>query len=118
MEDRTGINMLESALYHQHNATSALMNGAVPPPPPDGFIVPPPAQVVQVMNQAEIEEKRDPALRLPRQIEHYGQIVGHFLAVKNSRQISRSMQAHFDRLTRYHRLLLTGGEVETAPEDA
>ena len=33
----------------------------------------------------EIHEKRDPALRLPRQAEHYSQIVGHFLAVKNSR---------------------------------
>ena len=27
-------------------------------------------------------EKKDPALRLPRQAEHYSQIVGHFLAVK------------------------------------
>jgi hypothetical protein len=36
------------------------------------------------MADAEIAEKRDPVLRLPRQAKHYSQIVGHFLAVKNS----------------------------------
>jgi hypothetical protein len=58
------------------------------------------------MAQAEIDEKLDPALRLPRQAEHYSQIVGHFLAVKNSREIAGAMQAHFTRLQRYHRRLL------------
>ncbi len=54
----------------------------------------------------EIAEKKEPTLRLPRQAEHYSQIVGHFLAVKNSKEIARAMQAHFVRLERYHRSLL------------
>lgn len=58
------------------------------------------------MNDDEIADKRDPALRLPRQAEHYSQIVGHFLAVKNSREIALAIQAHFARLERYHKLLL------------
>jgi hypothetical protein len=58
------------------------------------------------MADAEIEEKKDPALRLPRQAEHYSQIVGHFLAVKNSREIAGAIQAHFERLQKYHRELL------------
>ncbi len=58
------------------------------------------------MADAEINEKRDPALRLPRQAEHYSQIVGHFLAVKNSREIAVAIQAHFQRLQKYHRDLL------------
>jgi hypothetical protein len=58
------------------------------------------------MTDAEIEEKKDPALRLPRQAEHYSQIVGHFLAVKNSKEIAVAIQAHFQRLQKYHRELL------------
>jgi hypothetical protein len=58
------------------------------------------------MADAEIEEKRDSALRLPRQAKHYSQLVGHFLAVKNSKDIGVSIQAHFERLQRYHRQLL------------
>jgi hypothetical protein len=58
------------------------------------------------MSDAEIAEKKDPALRLPRQAEHYSQIVGHFLAVKNSREIAGAIQAHFERLQKYHRQLL------------
>jgi len=52
------------------------------------------------MADAEIKEKKDPALRLPRQA------VGHFLAVKNSREIAGAIQAHFERLQKYHRDLL------------
>ncbi len=48
----------------------------------------------------------DPALRLPRQAQHYSQIVGHFLAVKNSKEIAGAIQAHFERLERYHAELL------------
>jgi len=82
------------------------MNGKVPKSPPSRTKVPKPAQVVQVMSDAEIKEKLDPALRLPRQAEHYSQIVGHFLAVKNSKEIAFAIQAQFDRLYKYHKTLL------------
>ena len=100
------IGPLESALFHQFHGESALMNGKVPQKPESSFVVPKPAQVVQVMTDAEIAEKKDPALRLPRQAEHYSQIVGHFLAVKNSREIAGAIQAHFERLQKYHASLL------------
>jgi hypothetical protein len=83
-----------------------LMNGKAPKKPPSTTEPPKPAQIVQVMSDSEIKEKLDPALRLPRQAEHYSQIVGHFLAVKNSKEIALSIQAHFNRLTKYHRTLL------------
>jgi hypothetical protein len=60
------------------------MNGQVPALPAVPIVIPAPTQIIQVMSDAEIAEKRDPALRLPRQAEHYSQIVGHFLAVKNA----------------------------------
>jgi hypothetical protein len=99
-----GIGSLEDGLFHRFHANSRLMNGRVPP---SSLIeIPEPTQIVQVMPDEEIADKRDPALRLPRQAEHYTQIVGHFLAVKNSPEIALAIQAHFARLERYHRLLL------------
>lgn len=97
---------LEVALFHTFHEQSPLMNGFVPAKPAGPITIPEPFQKIQVMADAEIAEKRDPALRLPRQAEHYSQIVGHFLAVKNSKQIALSIQAHFDRLRKYHHALL------------
>jgi hypothetical protein len=109
------IHALESSLFFESHKLSALMNGKVPSKGPVGFVIPPPTQIVQVMSDDEIREKRDPALRLPRQAEHYSQIVGHFLAVKNSKEIAGAMQAHFQRLERYHKRLL--GSASDSDED-
>lgn len=97
---------LEDGLFHHFHQKSPLMNGKIPKSPSQ-FILPEPSQIVQVMADSEIAEKLDPALRLPRQAEHYSQIVGHFLAVKNSREIAFAIQAHFTRLESYHRRLLS-----------
>jgi hypothetical protein len=107
VEGRAEIDEVEVALFHHFHARSPLMNGKAPRRPLHGRPPPEPAQKVQVMADAEIAEKRDPALRLPRQAEHYSQIVGHFLAVKNSREIAGAIDAHFRRLERYHRGLLS-----------
>lgn len=106
VEERAHIGPLEDALFHHFDRKNSLMNGRVPPQPTDRREMPAPTQIVQVMSDEEIAEKRDPTLRLPRQAEHYSQIVGHFLAVKNSREVARAMNSHFERLTRYHRKLL------------
>lgn len=107
------IGPLENALFHTFHPRSALMNGKVPPMPAARRKLPSPFQTIQVMAPEEIAEKKDPALRLPRQAQHYSQIVGHFLAVKNSKEIAGAMEAHFQRLAKYHRELLgMGTEVE------
>jgi 2-polyprenyl-6-methoxyphenol hydroxylase-like FAD-dependent oxidoreductase len=106
VDDRAEINDLEAALFHHFDGQSTLMNGKLPKAPSRRFKVPDPAQTIQVMSNAEIAEKKEAALRLPRQAEHYSQIVGHFLAVKNSKEIARAIQAHFERLEKYHRELL------------
>jgi hypothetical protein len=100
------IGAIEAALYHFYDPQSQLMNGTVPARPTSATKVPEPAQKIQVMSDIEIAEKRDASQRLPRQAAHYAQIVGHFLAVKDSEQIARAMRAHFQRLTKYHQVLL------------
>ena len=106
VETKDQITPLEGLLFHHFNPTSQLMNGSLPAPSAVDVPVPEPAQVVQVMSDEEIADKIDPAQRLPRQAGHYTQIVGHFLAVKNSTQVARAMDAHFNRLARYHAKLL------------
>jgi hypothetical protein len=100
------IGAIGDALFHEFHSKSALMKGKVPKGPSHRIEVPEPPQKVQVMADSEIHEKKDPALRLPRQAEHYSQIVGHFLAVKNSKEIAVAIQAHFQRLQKYHKELL------------
>lgn len=111
VESVDAIGSLEDSLFHAFHPKSALMNGKVPLTPSMSLPMPEPAQIVQVMRDEEISEKLDPALRLPRQAEHYSQIVGHFLAVKNSREIAGAIEAHFQRLQRYHKELLKLGQV-------
>lgn len=111
---KNAINTLEAQLFHAFNPQSQLMNGAVPTAGDYGS-APEPTQVVQVMSDDEIQERKDAAQRLPRQADHYAQIVGHFLAVKNSSQIARAMDAHFGRLQKYHRTLL--GLAEDQPDE-
>ena len=106
VKDKSEISTLEDALFHEYHPKSALMNGKVPSKPVADYKLPSPSQIAQVMSTDEIAEKLDPASRLPRQAEHYSQIVGHFLAVKNSKEIAGAIQAHFDRLQRYHNKLL------------
>jgi hypothetical protein len=119
VRDKGEIGDLEDQLFHAFHEKSALMNGKVPKLRANRASPPDPSQKVQVMSDAEIAEKRDPALRLPRQAEHYSQIVGHFLAVKNSREIAGAIQAHFERLQKYHRQLLgLAIEVEGDTDDA
>ena len=106
VETKEEITPLEGMLFHHFNPKSQLMNGSIPAAPPEGAPVPEPAQVIQVMSDEEIADKIDPVQRLPRQAGHYTQIVGHFLAVKNSPQVARAMDAHFNRLASYHAELL------------
>ena len=103
---------LEAVLFHHFNAISRLMNGSIPPEPPVSVTISGPAQIVQVMSDEDIEERKEPAQRLARQAGHYAQIVGHFLAVKKSKQIGRAMDAHFERLSRYHAMMLGLGSDE------
>lgn len=112
VKSKADMRFIEAALFHEFDPHSRLMNGTIPAAPPPGVPVPTPANIIQVMSDAEIAEKKNIELRLPRQAAHYAQIVGHFLAVKNSNQIARAMDAHFERLSKYHAIMLELGSEE------
>lgn len=108
------IRPLEALLFHHFNDQNQLINGSVPRRPSDNPPVPEPAQKVDLMRPEERAKRRDPSERLPRQAGHYAQIVGHFLEVKQSKQVGRAVAAHFQRLSRYHKRLLG---IASAAED-
>lgn len=116
LTSKNDIGAHEALLYHHFNPKSQLINGTIPPPPEDTDAVPEPEQKIQVMSDSEIAARRDPVQRLPRQASHYASIVGHFLEVKQSKQIGKAMAAHFQRLQRYHGNMLR--IASTADDDA
>jgi hypothetical protein len=116
LADKSQIGPLEALLYHYFDPKSQLINGTVPAKLNGKLVAPEPSQKIQVMSDAEIVSRREPVQRLPRQASHYAAIVGHFLEVKQSKQIATAMAAHFQRLSRYHGKLL--GIASTAEDDS
>ncbi|WP_456385858.1 GIY-YIG nuclease family protein [Profundibacter sp.] len=100
------IEAVENHLFHKFDKETPLMNGKIPPIQPAlGFDLPLP-QLVDVMDATERSKRLDPALRLPRQIEQYQRLVDYIQNVKDAAHLKRSLQAHFQRLVKYHNYFL------------
>ena len=104
--DLANIAALEAHLFHEFNAQSPLMNGTVPAHPGAIGFAMPEKHRVQVLGDDEIELRRRPEHRLPRQAQHYERLLDHILQVKDNVQLRRSLAAHFARLSRYHEQFL------------
>lgn len=115
--EKADIAELEAVLFNAFDQKQTLMNGSIlrydadlPDPLPE------PAQTVQIMSDDDLRVRRDPILRLPRQIEHIGRLVDQILSVKDNEQLRRSLAAHFDRLDVYrHAFLQQGPEIVRKP---
>ncbi len=114
---QSDIAKLEAILFKAFDRRKALMNGSIPRM--TGKMprsLPEPFQTIQMMSDDDIKVRRDPMLRLPRQIEHIGRLVDHILSVKDSAQLRRSLAAHFERLDAYrHAFLEEGSPVFRTP---
>lgn len=110
------INALEAALFAKFDGQSPLMNGSIPV---SAVQVQPaqPVQTLAVMDAAERDRRKEPAVRLPRQIEHYQRLVDYILVVKDAPHLRRSVDAHYARLSRYHRGFLHQDIVPIGSED-
>jgi hypothetical protein len=110
VEDTSEIPLLEASVFAVYDSRKPLMNGSVPrAQQPLLQRLPEPAEVIQILPTEEIAKRKDPALRLPRQIEHIGRLVDHILNVKDKPRLRRSLAAHFDRLDVYRRAFLQAG---------
>ena len=77
------------------------MNGSACPAQPTLPFDEPTPVMVQVMPDEEIESRKRYELRLPRQANHFGSLLDHFLNVKDSKELLLALAAHFARLERY-----------------
>ena len=92
---------LEQLLFHEFHPRSPLMNGRVPPFPAKRSVSVPDKIVVKILPDDEVASRRRVELRLPRQAKHLGDLLDHYLNVKDSGELLLSLEAHFDRLKRY-----------------
>lgn len=92
---------LECWLFNEFDANQKLMNGKSLLKSKRPSIVPP-RQRIQVIEENERQDRLAPDQRLPRQIMQYNTLVDYILNVKNAPHLKRSLDAHFERLVRYH----------------
>ena len=106
VKKKSDIDQLEASLFYNFDNQSQLMNGQTPTIATGGVVIPKPSEVIRVISDEDLSERLNPEVRLPRQAQHYANLVDHYLVVKQSEQIARSMHAHFERLKKYHSDLL------------
>ncbi len=93
---------LEAHLFHRFNSDSPLVNGSIPPPAGELTFPAPEAIRIQIMEEREIVARRDPTLRFPRQIQHFGALVDYILNTQDKPHLRRALQVYLDRLSKYH----------------
>tara|TARA_R110000796_G_scaffold59405_10_gene137000 strand:- start:5687 stop:6226 length:540 start_codon:yes stop_codon:yes gene_type:complete len=96
---------LERSIFAHYDAKLPLMNGKAMIADPDQVLWPQ-KQVVQVIEEEERQSRLTPSNRLPRQIKQYDLLVDYILNVKEAPHLKRSLEAHFERMVRYHQRFL------------
>jgi hypothetical protein len=102
LRDRGKIGQLEQHLYHKFNRASRLMNGSVPLDLRKLPFPEPTSVKVQILPPEEIDSRRRPEHRLPRQIAQFNQLMDYILMVKDAAHLREALKAHFERLTKYY----------------
>lgn len=103
--DKADIASLEAAVFQTFDAQQPLMNGKTLPAD-RAWDTWPDKQVVQVIAEDERLRRLEPAQRLTRQIQQYNTLVDYILTVKDAKHLKRSLDAHFNRLVKYHQTFL------------
>lgn len=99
------IKNVESHLACEFHHKKPLMNGTVFEPPVNAPQLPT-MQEVMILPIEEIEKRKDPLLRLPRQAAHFNNLFSHILEVKDNADLRRVLAAHFDRLSSYYQMFM------------
>ena len=105
---------LEAYLFHKFHRESPLMNGSIPSKVAKLTFKMPGVKSVQLLPSDEIKDRQRVELRLPRQAKHFGDLLDHFLTVKDSNELLLALRAHFGRLEKYFKNL----RPEASPDDS
>lgn len=109
LADEGKLPALEGHLFHRFHAASPLMNGQIPKRVKKLGFKEPDKVVVQLLPDDEIKNRRRPENRLPRQAKHFGDLLDHYLNVKDTRELRLALVAHFSRLQAYFEHLRSAG---------
>jgi hypothetical protein len=100
------IPIVEAKLFHEFHPISPLMNGKIPSIPDKFDFKLDEPQIVKILPDDEIADRKRPEVRLPRQAFHYHILLDHLLKVKNKPILRNALSAHFARLKKYHKQFL------------
>jgi hypothetical protein len=103
--EKDRMRQLEAHFYNRFHKESSLVNIAVLKDPGDIGDVPEPIRVA-VLPEDQIQLRKRPEIRLPRQAKTFLDLVGHILEVKNNRETLFGLQTHFARLEKYTKAFL------------
>lgn len=107
------INELEDALIHHFNDLNSLVNGKILPLKNAKVELLEPTQKLSILTEAERLLRLDPVRRLPRQTEHFNNLISHVLEVKNNDEQRRMLRVHVSRmLQHYEKFMTESGERE------
>jgi hypothetical protein len=101
-QPREHIAQVEGYLANKFHRLKPLM-GKIPPRPSIPSQAPEAHQEVMILPIEEIEKRKDPLLRLPRQATHFNSLFSHILEVKDSEELRAALEAHFERLSSYYK---------------
>jgi len=114
LETKETITNLEEFLISHHHSQSPLVNGKIPNALEPEVIIPAREEVI-ILPEDEIIKRKDPLLRLPRQINHFSNLFSHALEVKDNADVRRALETHFSRLKIYYAGFM-GTQVEAEPD--
>lgn len=92
---------LEAQLFHQFDRNSPLVNGTVPLEPLERVTEPDRIEV-QVMTDEEIQVRKQPRFRFPRQVQQFNQLLDYVLHTKDERHLRRALDVHFQRVKKFY----------------
>jgi len=93
--------LLERQLIHLFDSQCSLVNGALPPKPDKMLEQPPEPTAVQIMSDELIASRQTPAIRFPRQVQAFNQLLDYILNVQDKPHLRRALRVHHDRLSNY-----------------
>ena len=116
VDDSAERTLYESQLFHFYDAKRGLVNGTVPAVPPTLLKQIPKPIKVQVLPDAVIDLRRDPAIRFPRQVQQFHQLLDYILNTQDKKHLRRALRVHHARLGEYLDQFLSTHELDDADE--
>ena len=94
-----------------------LIAGKRPPSPSVPLESLPPYQRVRILDDAERRKRLDPLYRLPRQVQHIGQLLDWMLTVKDTQAMRFALDMHVARFKSFYDAFKIAGAPEPSDED-